>query len=98
MKSREEYIDKMSQQLKEWSAKIDELESKLGTVSDEMKSTYELRILDIRARRDAMTQKLQELRGVSGEAWKTLTTGMDNAWDEFTDAFKAAMDKFKKAA
>lgn len=98
MKSREEYIDDMSKQLKEWSAKIDELETRLGTVSSEMKSTYEQRILDMKDRRDSMSRKLQELKGVSGDAWKTLSTGMDIAWDDFKDAFKSAVDKFKKAA
>ncbi len=98
MKSREEYIDMMSKQLKEWSAKIDELESRIGTAGGEMKSAYEQRILDIKDKRDAMARKLQELRSTSGEAWKTLTTGMDNAWDDFKEAFKSAVDKFKNAA
>jgi uncharacterized coiled-coil DUF342 family protein len=97
MKSREEYIDKMSKELKEWSAKIDELESQFGTVSEGMKSAYEQRILDIKEKRDEMSRKLQEVRGASGDAWKTLTTGMDKAWDDFKDAFKSSVDKFKKA-
>ncbi len=95
---REEYIDKMSNQLKEWSAKIDELESRIGTAGVEMKSSYEQRIRDIKDKRDAMSQKLQELRNSSGDAWKTLTTGMDNAWDDFRGALKSALAKFKKAA
>jgi uncharacterized coiled-coil DUF342 family protein len=98
MKSREEYIDRMSKQLKEWSAKIDELESQIGTAGAEMKSAYEERILAIKEKRDAMSRKLQELRNSSGDAWKTLAAGMDSAWDELKDAFKSAKDKFKKAA
>ncbi len=97
MKSREEYIDMMSKQLKEWSAKIDELESQFGMVSEDMKSAYEQRILDIKDKRDEMSRKLQEVRGASGDAWKTLTTGMDKAWDDFKDAFMSSVDKFKKA-
>jgi chromosome segregation ATPase len=98
MKSREEYIDKMSRQLKEWSAKIDELESRLDSVSADKKSEYKRRIRDIQEKREAMSRKLLEIRSASGDAWKTLTTGMDNAWDDFKDTFKSAMDKFKKAA
>ena len=97
MKSREEYIDMMSKQLKEWSAKIDELESQVDTVSAEMKSAYTERILYIKDKRDAMSRKLQEVRGASGDAWKTLTTGMDKAWGDFKDAFMSSVDKFKKA-
>jgi uncharacterized coiled-coil DUF342 family protein len=98
MKSREEYIGIMSKQLKEWSAEIDELESQLSTSSAEMKAAYEQQILDIKNKRDGMSRKLQEIRGSSGEAWKTLATGLDNAWDVFKIAFKSAKDKFKKAA
>ncbi len=98
MKSREEYIDKMTKQLKEWSAKIDELESRIDTVGIDMRTAYEQRIRDIQDKRDAVSRKLQELTGTSGEAWKTLASGMDHAWDDFRDAFKSAVDKFKKAA
>ncbi len=97
MKRREEYIDMMSKQLKEWSAKIDELESQIDTVGAEMKSAYTERLLDIKEKRDAMSRKLQEVRGASGDAWKTLTTSMDKAWDDLKDAFKSSVDKFKKA-
>ncbi len=95
---REEYIDKMSTRLKEWSAKIDELESQIGTVGSDMNAANDQRIRDIMDNRDAMSRKLQELRGASGDAWKMLTASMDNAWDDFKDALKSAMDKFKKAA
>ena len=98
MKSREEYIDVMSRQLKEWSAKIDELESQMGSVNAEMKSAFQQHLLDIKDRRDAMARKLQDIRSSSGDAWETLATGMDNAWDVFKISFKSAKDKFKKAA
>ena len=98
MKSREEYIDTMSKQLKEWSAKIDELESRIDTVSGDMKAAYGQRISDIKDKRDAMSQKLQELKGASGDAWKTLATGMDSAWDDLKGALKSAKEKFKRAA
>ena len=95
---REEYIDTMSKRLKEWSVKLDELAVQIGTAGADMKSAYEQRIRDIKAKRDILSQKLQELRSSSGDAWKTLTAGVDNAWDEFKDAFRSAADKFKKAA
>ena len=40
MKSREEYIDKLAAQLKEWSAKIDELESKARAAKADAKTGY----------------------------------------------------------
>ncbi len=98
MKTREEYIDKLSSQLKEWSAKIDDLESRIDMVSAEMKTAYVQRLADLKDRRDELSQKIQELRNSSGTAWKTLATGMDIAWDDLKYAVRSAVDKFKKAA
>jgi outer membrane murein-binding lipoprotein Lpp len=41
MKSREEYIDKLAAQLKEWSAKVDELESKACAAKADAKTEYQ---------------------------------------------------------
>jgi hypothetical protein len=95
---KEEYIDKMAWQFKEWSAKIDELESKYKGGTAYVKSEYESWIKDLRDKRDAWSGKFQELRDSSGEAWETLTGGVDHAWQDFKDAYNAAWEKFKKAA
>ena len=41
MKNREEYIDQMTAQLKEWSRKIDELEFKARAAKADARITYE---------------------------------------------------------
>lgn len=95
---KEEYIDKMSAQLKEWSKKIDELETKAGTARDDMKTGYENRIGELKEKRDDLSRRLQEIRESSGEAWTTMKAGVESAWLDFTDALAAARDKFRKAA
>jgi outer membrane murein-binding lipoprotein Lpp len=99
MKTRKEaYIDKMAAQLKEWSAKIDELESMVGTAKADVKMGYENRIRELKEKRETAMQRLRELKDSSGEAWETFTAGVDNAWEDFKDALTAAREKFKKAA
>ena len=98
MKSREEYIDKMADQLKAWSANIDELEVRVSAVRADMKAGYESRIREIREKRETLAQKIQELGETSGEAWDALRVGVDSAWLDFTDALTAAREKFRKAA
>jgi len=99
MKTRkEEYIDKMANELKEWSAKIDELESKVGIAKADVKTTYEQRIRELKDKRDALSSKLHELRDSSGEAWGSFKAGVDNAWEDLKGAFTDAREKFKKAA
>jgi uncharacterized coiled-coil DUF342 family protein len=95
MKSREEYIDQLASQLKEWSAKIVELESKTRTAKADVKTSYENQIRQLKDKRDAAMQKLQELKGASSDAWDTLRAGAETSWADLKKAVTAAADKFK---
>lgn len=97
MTKKEEYINKMTSQLKEWSAKIDELESK---AKREVKHGYESTIRELREKSDTVSQKLHELRDSSGDAWETMKSGVESARDNFKTAYNNVLDKlkFKKAA
>jgi len=96
MKSREEYIDKLASQLKEWSAKIDELESKANATKADVKTGYENQIKQLKDKRDIATKRLQELKGASNDAWDTLKAGAETAWSDLSKALTAAKEKFKK--
>ena len=96
MKSREEYIDSLAAQLKEWSAKIDDLESKARAAKADVKTGYEDQIRQLKGKRDAATQKLQELKSSSTDAWGTLKVGAETAWADLKNAVIAAKERFKK--
>jgi uncharacterized coiled-coil DUF342 family protein len=96
MKNREEYIDKLAAQLKEWSAKIDELESKARAATVDAKAEYEKQIVQIKNKRDEAAGKLQELRSASADAWDTLKAGAETAWVDLKGAITAAKERFKK--
>ncbi|HSB33999.1 MAG TPA: hypothetical protein VLG39_06060 [Nitrospirota bacterium] len=99
MKTRkEEYIDRMATQLKDWTAKLDELESSVKGATADVKAGYENRIRELKEKRDALSSKLHELRESGGDAWETFRYGVDNAWEDFKGAITSARDKFKKAA
>jgi predicted nucleic acid-binding Zn-ribbon protein len=95
---KEEYVEHMAEQLKEWSARIDEMEAKMGDTTAETRTWYEGRVQELKNRRDALSQKLQNVNNASGVAWETLRSGVDSAWEDFKNAFAEARDKFKKAA
>jgi uncharacterized coiled-coil DUF342 family protein len=69
MKNRTEYIDKLAAQLKEWSAKIDELEVKARAAKEGAKAGYESQVSELKKKRETATRKLQELKSSSSEAW-----------------------------
>jgi len=96
VKNREEYIDKLAAQLKEWSAKIDELEGKARATKDDVKIKYEKHIRGLRDQREAATKKLQELKGASGEAWDTMKSGVETAWANLRTSISEAKQKFDK--
>jgi uncharacterized coiled-coil DUF342 family protein len=96
MKSREEYINKLAAQLKEWSAKVDELESKAHETKADVKTEYEKQIRQMKDKRDTAMQKLQELKGASTDAWDALKAGSEAAWAELKNAVTAAKERFKK--
>ena len=97
MKNREEYIDKLAAQLKEWSAKVDELETKARGAKTDAKTEYEKQIKQMKDKRDAAIQKLQELKGSSTDAWDALKAGSEAAWAELKNAVTAAKERFKKS-
>lgn len=95
---KEEYIDKMAAQLKEWSTSIDELESRASGAAADIKKGYESRIRSLKSRRDALARELQEFRQSSDEAWGTMKGGLEMAWHDFKRAFAEAKQKLKRPA
>jgi uncharacterized protein YfiM (DUF2279 family) len=95
MKSREEHIDQLAAQLKEWSGKIDELESKARAAKADVKTNYENQIRQLKEKQAASMQKLQELKGASAEAWDILKAGAETSWADLKKAVAAATEKFK---
>jgi predicted nuclease with TOPRIM domain len=96
--NKEEYIEKMARDLREWSADIDEFERIASRASTERLPDYEQSMRNLREKLDLLSTKMQELRGSSGEAWTTLETGVETVKHELRDAFESARDTVRKAA
>ena len=79
MKNREEYIEKLATQLKEWSAKIDDLESAARIAKADVKASYENQIRQLKEKQADSMKKLQELKGSSTEAWEILKAGAETS-------------------
>ncbi|HET7318693.1 MAG TPA: hypothetical protein VFK23_06120 [Nitrospirota bacterium] len=92
---KEEYIDKTAKQLKEWSTKIDELESRAAKASSEVKTGYKALMKDTKKKRDALSKELHKLGDAGGDAWDALKKGVEAASKDLKHAIEAARDKFK---
>jgi ribosome-associated translation inhibitor RaiA len=84
----EENVGKMETQLKKWGAKLDELIAKADEASTEAKVDYHKRVDELKAKHQAATAKLDELKAAGSEKWDSFKTGIESAWSELETAFK----------
>lgn len=96
MKSKEEYIDALSGQLKEWAGKVDELKVQASLAKADAKEEYEKKINELKAKQDAAATKLDELKNATGGAWEDLKSGAEGAWSELRQSVESAVKKFKE--
>ncbi len=94
--TKQSYQEKMESQLKEWAVKIDLLKAKADKAKASAKVKYDEQIKELRAKQGIFEQRLQEMKGLGGEAWKEVRTGVDQALDDLRDAIKRARSKFKE--
>lgn len=96
MGKKEEYIDKLSAELKTWSARIDEFAEKAEHEALEHKTKLLREIEEFKARRLEAQVKLRQIKETTGDAWEALVAGMDRAWADMKEAVRRIADKFKQ--
>lgn len=92
---KEAYQEKMEAQLKEWSARLEQLRAKADLAQADAKIEYYNQIDGVRAKVDAAEAKLRELKAASSDAWETLTGGVEQAWADLKTAVEGAVSRFK---
>ncbi len=95
MENRQEYQGKMESQLQEWGAKLDEMHAKADQASGDAKQEWTQKIENLKSKRDELQQHLADMKSSSDEAWNSLKTGFQNAWDEFSNSVEEAKSKFQ---
>jgi uncharacterized protein YicC (UPF0701 family) len=95
MKTKEEYIESLASELKEWSAQIDLLTAKAETATAEAKLKYAEELDALRAKKQAAAEKIKELEGASGDAWETVKETAERVWDDVRTGLASVASKFK---
>lgn len=90
-----EYKEKMSAQLKEWSAQVNLLEAKIDGFTADMKIMRAEEIQALRAKQHAAADTMKELGKTSGEAWEMVRVTADTMWDDLKSGLSEAQSKFK---
>lgn len=93
MKSRDETLQKLREQLRNWDEEIERLQAKMDAARQSLRAEYQERIDELRARRDEARGHLEELGRATGEAWNEARQGVDRAWEEMKRSLKRARDR-----
>ena len=94
MKTKNEYIESLATELKEWSAKIDLLVANSESATAEIKLKYIQELNTLRTKELAAIDKMKELEDASGDAWETVKETADKIWDDLRVGVAGAVSKF----
>jgi len=96
MADRDDYVEKLKSQLDHWNAETAKWEAQAKAAQAGMRAEYEKQLAAFRQRRDQAIEQLSKVQSASGEAWKELARGADEAWAKMSEAFEKAHSHFKK--
>ncbi len=95
MKTKNEYIDSLAAELKEWGVQLD----LLGVKADNAKAFAKLRYAEelkvLHAQQDAAAAKMEELEAASGDAWAAVKGTADIVWNDLRTGMASAAAAFK---
>jgi DNA repair exonuclease SbcCD ATPase subunit len=95
MSMKKVYEQKLQAQLDEWSAEIDKLKAKADSAKADRKIEYYEEIEKLRTMQETASNKLNEVKNASDDAWEDLKAGIESAGDSLGSALKSATSKFK---
>ena len=95
MKTKDEYIESLAAELKEWSAQIDALTVEAESAAADAKLKYAKELAELRTKQQAAAAKIQELEEASDDAWVTVKDTAVEVWDDLKTGLASAVAKFK---
>lgn len=98
MTKREEFQQKMQAQLKEWQDELAKLQERADKASASVKAQIQEQIEELRHKRDATANKLDQLQTASDAAWDDLKSGLEASWKDLKSSLDRASSRFKAAS
>ena len=89
MALKEAYQEKIEAQLREWTARINELKAKADGAKADAKVEMYKRIDVLRAKEEVAQAKLQELMQAGADKWEEIRTSLDKAMDDLKTTWKS---------
>jgi hypothetical protein len=95
MKTKNEYIDIMASELKEWGAQGDLLAAKTEKSVGMIKLKYTEQLNAFRTKHQEANDKMKEYQEASGEAWEATKETADKVWDDLRTGLNTAASSFQ---
>ncbi len=93
---RQAYQEKLEAQLKEWSAKIEDLKGRAGKASGEARVELNKQIEKLRGMQETAQARLKDAREAGGEAWEKVRSGLDKTVGDLKSTWDKVAAKFRK--
>jgi hypothetical protein len=84
---RDAYQDRVEARLKDFDHRIDGLEARRKGLDKATQDRLQQDIAELRDRKDAVDQKLRDLRKVSDQSWTDVKSGLDRELDQLEQAY-----------
>jgi hypothetical protein len=95
MDKQTEYVEKLSAQMVEWDAQIDQLKIKATSATSAARLEYSSAIGALQFKRDEAALKLQGISVAGVDEWEDLKTGTEQIWGDFRTMLHDAVLKIK---
>ena len=95
MSTRDAYVQKLKAQIDDWNADIAKLEAKAGQAAADARVKYEQSLDSLRADRDKVGEKIEQIQKSSDDAWEEFQAGAQDLWERTKASFAAAKAEFE---
>ena len=96
MTTRELYMMKLQGKLDEWNAEIDRLEARAKDVGADLRQDYADQLATLRAERDKLAEKMENLQNAGDSAFEEVKAGFDRAWRELDESLRLAAERMRE--
>ena len=91
---RDAYVEKLKGNITKWNTEIDELQAKADQAKADAKAEFHKHVVDLKAKRLALEEKIKELNNAKDEAWEDVKSGVDVSRQILGQAIQDAKSRF----
>ena len=90
------YEKNMQERLGKLGKQLDELKAKAAAMTEQARKDINRDLAAVEKKRESASRKLEATRKESAATWKKFSADLDQAADDFENAYKKAKERFKE--